>query len=916
MSTQSLSPTSTLERSVAYRRSLSIPVVAFLSALIPAVGLMYALLTSYAALTERSYSTMNGDTGELVATHSVGQSFIARYNGLSAVSLWLGTYGRPAQADLLLHLRRAPDGPDVTTVGIPASQIRGENPWQIFSFPPIENSEGQQFFVSMESPEARPGKALTLFWWESKGRGDPYPLGAAFVDGTQKSADLAFTLHYSPPILEAWAQTARAFSINAAPLFVIMLGALLLAALFWTVWRIRKDRETSSLAKTLGQGWVLPIVLSVGVAHGLLYALLIPPWQGPDEFSHFSYAALLDRYDLDDRVVQQLEWQGKDRDAALIDSLAESMNRHNFSRYQGGSAEPGAPVIPDTKSVYAELRQPATYYWLCAVAMRAARQIGVSANPYTDADTALRVMRLISVILSLGVVALAWVAGRLLSAQQGLRSWLPLLLPLTVALLPMRAFVDGIANNDVMAELAVSALVVALIALLRWPRGWRGPLLAALVMLIAVVSSATKSSALTAVVPLAGLGLVAWLGMMLRRTEDEGRRTNGESLLPGHVRAVAVGGGLCCALVVVTILALPLLFREQESATGWRLGNRPIEKAPVSLQTDAHSGKYALSLVNGIFASQRVELAVPHPELRLSLTGYARLYTGNGAKSGKAIISMVTPDKTSAQQELELGTSTGWVPFNATLKVQENAEQATVKLAAQGGTVEFDDFSLASDGVSPVGVLLNPSFERQEVALAKPIARFLPDEAQWIAQVMANPQPFDKGKLWGHYADEQFHSFWGLFGWIAVPLPDTWFLFWFMVSILALLGILWKTISAMEAWQWRDWLRLVFLAGIALAIVLGFARHTMLLSVFGIQAYPQGRYLFVLSIPIAWLLLSGLSVWANKISELRARASRPSTGKLQAPQVSAWLPAWAWMNLVIWFAAYALGALVVPYFYG
>src|SRR2546423_7081856 len=75
----------------------------------------------------------------------------------------------------------------------------------------------------------------------------------------------------------------------------------------------------------------------------------------------------------------------------------------------------------------------------------------------------------------------------------------------------MRAFADSMANNDVLAELAVSGLVVAIIALLRWARGLRGVALAAGVVAIAVVSLGTKSSALAAAVPLAGLGLVAWL---------------------------------------------------------------------------------------------------------------------------------------------------------------------------------------------------------------------------------------------------------------------------------------------------------------------------------------------------------------------------------------------------------------------
>src|SRR5205085_337297 len=157
----------------------------------------------------------NGVTGELLAHHSVGQNFIAQYDGLSAVSVWLGTYGRAARTGMVLHLRHAPDGPDIATASVPASQIEGENPWQTFSFPPVPNSRGERFYFAVESPGAKPGKALTLSWWEQHGEGDPYPLGNAFIDDKPQHADLAFSLRYSPSLIQAWAQTAQTFSLNA-----------------------------------------------------------------------------------------------------------------------------------------------------------------------------------------------------------------------------------------------------------------------------------------------------------------------------------------------------------------------------------------------------------------------------------------------------------------------------------------------------------------------------------------------------------------------------------------------------------------------------------------------------------------------------------------------------------------------------
>src|SRR5262249_8687074 len=157
---------------------------------------------------------------------------------------------------------------------------------------------------------------------------------------------------------------------------------------------------------------------------------------------------------------------------------------------------------------------------------------------------------------------------------------------------------------------------------------------------------------------------------------------------------------------------------------------------------------------------------------------------------------------------------------------------ATVRLFARDAGVEFDDFSLSSDGVAPVASLLNPSFEREEVALARPIARFLPQEALWIAEVAANPQTFDKAEVWGGYANGQFRSFWGNFGWVSVPLPDGWYFFWLFVSGIALSGVIWKIVAGIQAWSWRDSLRAIFLLTVPLTIIIGFARQMTLLSVF------------------------------------------------------------------------------------
>jgi hypothetical protein len=902
MSAQSVSTIPATEGSIARRRGLSIPAVWLRYALVPLAGLVFVLFATYGALTERTYSRTNGVTGPLLPHHSAGQSFVARYNGLSGVSLLLGTNGAQAQAGVTLHLRTAPDAADIATVAVTASELRGVNPWHTFSFPAIPDSAGHNYYVKVESPNPSADRALSLFWWNGQESGDSYPSGNAFIDGIPQPADLAFGLRYSPSPGDLLAQLRAALPLSTSQLPVLAL-LLLLAVVGLLIKTLRMRARPTLLPNS-----VLTSLIIGTLVQGFLYALLVPPWQGPDEFGHFAYAALLDRHGLDNRVVQSLDWQGKDRDAALIDTLSASMTANRFTSYVAGFSTPGTPITLDAPSVYAELRQPPAYYWLSAAAWRTARHLGLKADPYANPVAALRVMRLVSVLMSLGVVALAWLAGRLLAEPDGPRAWLPVLLPLTVLLIPMRAFVDSVANNDVMAELAASALAVAVIALVRWPRGLRGLLLTGLVVALAIVGAGTKSSALAASVPLAGLGIVV---------AALARFNVGTLVGKTRFRVAGLGAGALVGVTILGFLAAGLVYRPLGTAAGWKLGKQPIEKAAAPLSESARAGERVLFLAKDLTTSQQIEIAMPHPDLRLSMSGYARLHSANGSKAARAVARLEAAGAPAARADVKLDSSGTWQPFNVTLQVPAGVPAATIRLFARDGGVELDDFSLSSDGLSPVASLLNPSFEQQEVALAGPVARFVPQEARWMAEVAANPQTFDRPKLWAGYADGQFKSFWGNFGWVSIPLPGAWFLFWLLVCVLTLLGVLWKTAAGTQLWSWRDSLRVVALLALALAIIFGFARQTMLLSVFDVGAYPQGRYLFTLAIPLAYLFLSGLSAWSGMMArwwgKVRVRNHKPEVNRAAG---GAGAPAWLWVNLLVWFAVYALCALVIPYFYG
>ncbi len=462
--------------------------------LVALLGLSWVISLSYTALTTRPFDRSNGVTGPLLKGETVGQTFVAQYPGLSGIELFVGTFGRggsPEKATLVLHLRNKPGpGPDIATATLPSSFPIAENSSYLFSFPPVAGGQDQNFYFEVDSPDGTSQNTLTLYWWKVKDEGDPYGSGTAYINRLPERGDITFTLHYSASPIQVWSRTAQEIGSKAPggaiSALLLICGTLALCLLYLS----------SRYGRAL-QRWLLRrsliVVLSISMLNGLLYVLLIPPWQGPDEHAHFTYAVLLDKHDLNGALVKKLYHDRYVRDQPLAEAVNSSMDAYDFTRRLRGDAAPGATASAEG-TILGELTQPPTYYWLCALAMRGARAIGFTVDAYANPERVLMLMRVVSVLLSMGIAALAWLAGKLLGTRKHL--WLRLLLPLTITLFPMHAFIDSVLNNDVLAELAVSALFVALIALFQAPTGSGGLCRAGLVVVLAGASIGTKSSAL------------------------------------------------------------------------------------------------------------------------------------------------------------------------------------------------------------------------------------------------------------------------------------------------------------------------------------------------------------------------------------------------------------------------------------
>lgn len=171
-----------------------------------------------------------------------------------------------------------------------------------------------------------------------------------------------------------------------------------------------------------GQLW---LILAAYLGVGVLYAVYTPPWQAPDEPAHYNYVRQLAGGDLP--VIAPGDYDQAYQAQVISSDFAPEYSVAPFSY---------------------EDHQPPLYYLL---------QLPV----YLLSGGALLAMRLLSLLLGAGVVALTYAIGaRLFPAQP----WLPPTMTAFVAFLPQHVAMLAAVNNDSLAELLIAAILFGLIS--------------------------------------------------------------------------------------------------------------------------------------------------------------------------------------------------------------------------------------------------------------------------------------------------------------------------------------------------------------------------------------------------------------------------------------------------------------------
>lgn len=135
--------------------------------------------------------------GEMYGPITMGQSFISPRNGLYGIDILLATYNRRNDRDIVFHLRHAPGEDDLVTIRFNASEVE-DNAFFAFTFPPIPDSGGQNFYFFLESPDSEPGNAITV-WGVTE---NVYPEGKSYRNHRRTGGEVAFRIYAKgyPPL--------------------------------------------------------------------------------------------------------------------------------------------------------------------------------------------------------------------------------------------------------------------------------------------------------------------------------------------------------------------------------------------------------------------------------------------------------------------------------------------------------------------------------------------------------------------------------------------------------------------------------------------------------------------------------------------------------------------------------------------
>jgi len=241
----------------------------------------------------------------------------------------------------------------------------------------------------------------------------------------------------------------------------------------------------------------LALLLALALVRGVIYAAVIPPWQAPDEFRHFEYIKLLHQ---ERRLLTT-----QDTSLSLQREIIASMIKHEYWRF-GRVTFPFDPDNPPQS--FEEIIWPVDPYWLFQpplyYLMAASLLVVVDQS---DIDLQLYVLRFLSVIFGAVVVFIAFLTATELFPDDNL---LIVGIPAFITFLPMHTFVTSAINNDNLAELLVS--VILLILVKGYKEGFSPLKIGSISLLVALGLLTKRTTVMTLPILAVAIPIYLWRG--------------------------------------------------------------------------------------------------------------------------------------------------------------------------------------------------------------------------------------------------------------------------------------------------------------------------------------------------------------------------------------------------------------------
>lgn len=221
---------------------------------------------------------------------------------------------------------------------------------------------------------------------------------------------------------------------------------------------VKKKSWVSFSPKAASLSWQLVILIALALVRGLIYLSLFPPWVAPDEPAHFEVIRIIGQEGqiplrsyyqstaMNPELSQSFQtfrmWELLERPTPTDDGLNSRGAQFSFIFYP----YPGKLIYADS--------HPILPYLLLAPISNLSRT--------ADIATELYILRLVSVLFVLIVIAIAWLITKRIFPNQP-QFWLAI--PAFIVFLPMHTHIFASVNTDVFAVLLTSILLFVLVSL-------------------------------------------------------------------------------------------------------------------------------------------------------------------------------------------------------------------------------------------------------------------------------------------------------------------------------------------------------------------------------------------------------------------------------------------------------------------